>query len=260
MKLQQLIFTGVLCLSSTLATATDLLEAVKANGVLKVGMEGTYPPFGYRNDKGELTGYDVDVATALAAKMGLKVEFVTGDFSGLIGGLQAGKFDVIANQIEISPKRKESLAFTQPYAYSALQLIQRKSDKNNYKSLADMNGKSLAVTLGSNYVEYAKTFPGVVVKTYPGTAEYMRDLMQERVDAAINDRLILPYLIKTSNLPLRPGALLSGHELEIGIPFKKGNPQFEVAINSAMNSLRKDGTLKKISLKWFNSDVTQPLK
>lgn len=260
MKRNKIVLASLLCMASTLAMAGDLLDSVKESGTLKVGMEGTYPPFGYRNEKGILAGYDVDVATALATKMGLKVEFVTGDFSGLIGGLQAGKFDVVANQIEITPKRKESLSFTQPYAYSALQLIQRKADKNRYKSLADMNGKSLAVTLGSNYVEYAKNFPGVVVKTYPGTAEYMRDLVQERVDAAINDRLILPYLIKTSDLPLRPGALLSGHVLEIGLPFKKGNPKFESAINGAMSAIQKDGTLKKISMKWFNVDVTQPLK
>lgn len=260
MKRNKVVLASMLFMVSTLTMAADLLDSVKESGTLKVGMEGTYPPFGYRNEKGILTGYDVDVATALAAKMGLKVDFVTGDFSGLIGGLQAGKFDIVANQIEITPKRKESLSFTQPYAYSALQLIQRKTDTNRYKSLADMNGKSLAVTLGSNYVEYAKTFPGVVVKTYPGTAEYMRDLVQERVDAAINDRLILPYLIKTSDLPLRPGALLSGHVLEIGIPFKKGNPKFESAINGAMSAIQKDGTLKKISMKWFNVDVTQPLK
>lgn len=260
MQLNKLIWAGVLCLTSTMAMAGDLLDSVKASGVLKVGLEGTYPPFGYRNEKGDLTGYDVDVSTALAAKMGLKAEFVTGEFSGLIGGLQAGKFDVVANQIEVTPKRKESLSFTQPYAYSTLQFIQRKTDKNQYKSLADMKGKSLAVTLGSNYAEYAKKFPGVILKTYPGSAEYMRDLVDERVDAALNDRLILPYLIKTSDLPLRPGALLPGYAVEVGIPFKKGNPKFENAINAAMNAMRKDGTLKKISMKWFNADVTQPLK
>jgi cystine transport system substrate-binding protein len=192
--------------------------------------------------------------------MGVKAQFVTGEFSGLIGGLQAEKFNIVANQIEITPKRKAALFLTQPYAYSALQLILRERDDSHYTSLNDMKGKSLAITLGSNYGEYAKKYPGVVVKTYPSSAEYIRDLVQGRVDAAINDRLYIPYLIKNSALPVKPGALLKDYIVEIGIAAKKGNPDFTYALENAMKNIRSNGTLTKISVKWFGTDVSQPLK
>jgi cystine transport system substrate-binding protein len=102
--------------------------------------------------------------------------------------------------------------------------------------------------------------PGIDVKTYPGAPEYLRDLAAQRVDAALNDRLMVGYLIKTANLPLRPGAVVPGAGSEVAIPFRKDNPKFAQAVNHALDDLRKDGTLNKLSVKWFGTDVTKPVK
>lgn len=242
------------------AHAEDLLQTVKTNGVLRVGLEGTYPPFDYRNSAGELEGFDVDVAKALAAKLGVKTQFIATEWSGILAGLQAGKFDVIVNQVTITPQRKEVLDFSQPYTYSAAQLIQRANDKRDFKSLAEFKGdKKLGVTLGTNYDQMARAVSGVNVQTYPGAPEKLRDLASGRIDATLDDRLMLPYIIKTSNLPLRPGNILKGGEQEMGIPFRKGNPQFEKAVNDALSAMKQDGTLAKISNRWFGSDVTHPV-
>jgi L-cystine transport system substrate-binding protein len=241
------------------AHAEDLLKTVKSSGVLRVGLEGTYPPFDSRNSKGELEGFDVDVAKAVAAKLGVKPEFVATEWSGILAGLQAGKFDVIVNQVTITPQRKEALDFSQPYTFSAAQLIQRADDKRQFKSLDEFKGdKKLGVTLGTNYDQMARAVPGINVQTYPGAPEKLRDLTDKRIDATLDDRLMLPSMIKTSNLPLRAGAILKGGEQEMGIPFRKGNPEFKKAIDDALTSLKQDGTLKKISMHWFGSDVTQP--
>lgn len=120
------------------AHAQDLLDTVKSSGVLRIGMEGTYPPFNSRNAAGELEGFDVDVAKAVAAKLGVKPQFITTEWSGIIAGLQAGKFDVIVNQVTITPQRKEILDFSQPYTFSAAQLIQRADDKREFKSLNEL--------------------------------------------------------------------------------------------------------------------------
>lgn len=240
------------------AHAEDLLATVKHRGVLKIGIEGTYPPFNYRGTDGQLEGFDVDVAKAVAAKLGVKAEFTTTEWSGIIAGLQAGKFDVIVNQVAITPQRQQVLDFSTPYDYSAAQLIQRKDDKREFKSLEDLKGKKLGVSLGSNYNTLAKSVPGIDVRTYPGAPEYLRDLAAGRIDAALNDRLMLAYLIKTSNLPLRPGAVLTGANEAVGIPFKKGNPEFAKAIDGALDALRKDGTLKQLSEHWFGVDTTHP--
>lgn len=254
------LLAGATGIAATAAHAADLLDTVKQAGVLKIGIEGTYPPFGYRGAKNELEGFDVDVARAVAGKLGVKPEFVTTEWSAIIAGLQAGKFDVIVNQVSVTPQRQQALDFSTPYVYSAAQLIQRKDDKRQFKSLDELKGHKLGVSLGSNFNELAKSVPGVDVKTYPGAPEYLRDLASQRIDAALNDRLMINYLIKTANLPLRPGAELPGANSQVAIPFRKDNPKFAQAINRALDDLRRDGTLAKLSDKWFGSDVTKPLK
>ena len=240
------------------AHAADLLDQVKARGTLRIGLEGTFPPFDSKAPNGQLVGYDVDVAKAVAAKLGLKPEFVTTEWSGIIAGLQAGKFDVIVNQVGVTDARKAVLDFSPPYTYSAAQLIQRKNDTRQFKSLADLKGKKLGVGLGTNYMDMAKAVPGIDVLTYPGAPEYLRDLAAGRLDAALNDRLMVAYLLKDSPLPLRGGAIV-GTGTPSAIPFKKGNPRFAKAIDGAMAALEADGTFTKISEKWFGIDVSKPV-
>lgn len=265
MKISKLLLINALAISAigftaVAAHAEDLLDSVKRAGVLKVGLEGTYPPFDYRNSQGQLEGFDIDVAKAVAAKLGVKPEFVPTEWSGIIAALQTGKFDVIVNQVTITPQRKEVIDFSQPYTYSAAQLIQRTDDKREFKSLEEFKGdKKLGVTLGTNYDQMAKAVQGINVQTYPGAPEKLRDLASKRIDATIDDRLMLPYIIKTSELPLRPGAVLKGANQDMGIPFRKNNPKFAKALDDALTELKQDGTLKKISVHWFGSDVTQPI-
>jgi L-cystine transport system substrate-binding protein len=265
MKLTKLLLTGAfavsfLGLTAVAAHAEDLLDSVKQAGVLKIGLEGTYPPFDSRNSEGQLEGFDVDVAKAVAAKLGVKPEFIPTEWSGIIAALQAGKFDVIVNQVTITPQRQQAVDFSQPYTYSAAQLIQRADDKREFNSLDEFKGdKKLGVTLGTNYDQMARAVPGINVQTYPGAPEKLRDLAAKRIDATIDDRLMLPYIIKNSQLPLRPGAILKGANQDQGIPFRKGNPKFAKALDDALTSLKQDGTLKKISMHWFGTDVTQPV-
>lgn len=241
------------------AYAQDLLDDIKGRGTLMIGMEGTYPPFDYRDSQGVLQGFDVDVARAIAAKLGVKADFYTGEWSGLIGGLQAGKFDVVVNQVSITPQRRQTLDFSPPYAYSAVEVLEKNGDKNEYRSLDELKGKRVAVTLGSNFADLAKSVPGIIVRTYPGMSEALSDLVSGRADAYLNDRLFVPYLIKTSNVPIKGGGLLNHTTNEIGIPFRKGNPKFAAAMNDALTSMRKDGTLAAISQKWFGTDVSHPV-
>ncbi len=177
-SLKKLLTAALIGASFVAATshAADLLDEAKQRGTLRIGLEGTFPPFNSKAPSGELVGYDVDIAKAVAAKLGLKPEFVTTEWSGIIAGLQAGKFDVIVNQVGVTDKRKEVLDFSPAYTYSAAQLIQRKDDTRNFKSLDDLKGKKLGVGLGTNYMDMAKSVPGIDVKTYPGAPEYLRDL------------------------------------------------------------------------------------
>lgn len=256
--LRALAVAGLLSGTALQAAAADLLADVKARGTLRVALEGTYPPFNFREQKsGELAGFDVDVARLLAERLGVRPEFITTEWSGILAGLAAGKYDVIVNQVAISDKRRQAFDFSEPYTFSSPQFIQRKDDARSFGKLDDFKGHRLGIGQGTNYEQKVRTVQGIQVRTYPGAPEYLRDLADGRIDGALNDSLMVAWLLKTSGLPLRPGALLPEVE-KMGIPFRKGNPQFKAAIDAALAAAAADGSLGKISVKWFGTDVTRP--
>ena len=254
---QAALCAAALSLTALPASAADLLATVKARGTLKVALEGTYPPFNYKDQKtGELAGYDVDVARLLAARLGLKVEFISSEWASILAGLSAGKYDVIISQVGINPKRELAFDFSTPYIYSQPQLIVRKDEKAVYTSLNDLKGKKVGVGQGSVFELQAKAVPGIEVKSYPAAPDNMSDLASGRIDAALNDGLLSAYLLKTTRLPIKAGARVGDIE-RMGIPFQKGNPQFKAALNQALAAAAADGSLSAISVKWFGIDVSK---
>jgi cystine transport system substrate-binding protein len=249
----------VLCASFSLsASATDLLATVKQRGSLRIAMEGSYPPFNFKDQKsGQLSGYDADVARLIAARMGVKAEFVATEWSAILAGLGAGKYDVIVSQVGITPKRQEAFDFSAPYTYSSPQLIVRKNETSSYPSLESLKGKKLGVGQGSIFEQQAKGVPGITIKSYPAAPENLQDLASGRIDAALNDSLMVAYLLKTSALPIKAGARVGKVE-QMGIPFAKGNPQFKAALDKALADIAADGSLKAVSVKWFGTDVSRP--
>ncbi len=240
------------------AQAADLLATVKARGSLRIAMEGTYPPFNFKDQKsGELVGYDVDVAKLVAGKLGLKAEFVTTEWSAILAGLAAGKYDVIASQVGITPKREQAFDFSTPYTYSTPQLIVRKNDTAKYASLADLKGKKVGVGQGSVFEQQAREVAGIEIRSYAAAPENMQDLAVGRIDAALNDSLMVSYLLLNSKLPIQAGARV-GATSQKGMPFRKGNPEFKAALNQAIAELDADGRLKALSIKWFGTDASRP--
>jgi len=237
--------------------AADLLDATKGRGTLRIALEGTYPPFNFRDPKtGQLTGYDVDVARLVAARLGLKPEFVTTEWAAILAGLGAGKYDVIISQVNVTPKREQAFDFSAPYTYSTPQLIVRRNERIEYKKLEDLKGRKVGVGQGSVFEQQAKAVPGVEVKSYPAAPENLQDLAFGRIDAALNDSLMVGYLLKSSQLPIRAGARVGAVE-RTAVAFQKGNPKFHAAVDKALGELRADGSLKAASMKWFGIDATR---
>lgn len=247
--------TLALVLTASVADAASVPTQTK--GTLKIAMEGTYPPFTYKDAQGQLTGFDVDIARALAARLGLKPEFVLTEWSGILAGLQAGKYDVIVNQVGITPERQKAIGFSQPYAYSRPQIIVRKGSSFSPKTLADLKGKRVGVGLGSNFEKQLRDAGGINVVTYPGAPEYLADLAAGRLDAAYNDRLLVSYLITKNGLPVR-GAGVTSQAEPVGVAYRKTNTALGSAIDRALRQIRADGTYAKISRKWFGQDVSKP--
>ncbi len=241
--------------------APVLAQAAPVNtlqkGTLAIGMEGTYPPFTFKDTAGNLTGFDVDIAKAVAAKMHLKPRFVLTEWSGILAGLQANKYDVIVNQVGVTPERQKSIAFSAPYAYSRAQIIVKKGSPLKTATLADLKGKRVGVGLGSNYEQQLRAVGGINVVTYPGAPEYLADLAAGRLDAAYNDQLLVSYLIRKQNLPI-VGAGVGSKPAAVAVALKKDNTALKTAVDKALLQIKADGTYSKISRQWFGMDVSKP--
>lgn len=249
-----------LMLGSTLVTqavAGDQLATIKKNGILNVGLEGTYPPFSFVDKDGNLSGFEVELSEDLAKELGVKVKLQPTKWDGILAALESKRLDVVINQVTISDERKKKYDFSQPYTVSGLQALVQKKDAGKYDTPASLAGHKVGVGLGTNYEQWLKTnVPDAIVKTYDDDPTKLQDLNVGRVDAILVDRLAALEIASKSKVPLAvSGAPFSRQES--GIALRKGEPELLDAINKALDKLRADGTLAKLSQKYFNADVTK---
>jgi cystine transport system substrate-binding protein len=236
------------------AGGTSLAEVEKA-GVITVGTEGTYRPFTYHEGgSGDLTGYDVEVMNAVAEKLGVKVEYRETQWDAIFAGLDAGRFDVIANQVSINPERQQDYDFSEPYTVSPGVVVV--TDATDIESLADLDGRSTAQSLTSNWYETAKT-NGAQVQAVEGWAQAVTLLKQGRVDATINDKLAYLDYQQAENDPALSIAAETDERATNALAFRKGSASLVKAVDEALADLRADGTLADISQKYFGADVTE---
>jgi L-cystine transport system substrate-binding protein len=256
-------------LSVTIALATALLltscggdsddagggSASGSDDVLRVATEGTYSPFSFHDpSSNELTGYDVEVAQAVGAELGMEVEFSETQFDSIFAGLEADRYDVIANQITITPEREEKYLFSEPYTVSTGVVVTR-ADDNSVTSLADVRGKRSAQSTTSSFAEVA-TEAGAQVEAVEGFTQAITLLKQERVDVTINDNLaFLEYQKTTGDKDVKIAAEIDPPS-EQALVFRKDSTDLQTQVDKALEALRADGTLARISEKYFGVDVS----
>ncbi|MDQ0417475.1 cystine transport system substrate-binding protein [Croceifilum oryzae] len=236
-------------------TGTDLYDTIKKQGFITIGTEGTYKPFSYHDEKtNELTGYDVEVAKEVAKRLGVQAKFQEIPWDGMLTSLQTKKINLAANQVGIKPERKEKFDFSQAYTVSFAQIVVAQ-DNNSIKAIADVKGKKAGQTPTSNYGKMA-TDAGAEIKAYEDMMTAMRDVAAKRIDFSMNDRLAIAEMMKTNKLPLKTvGEPME--RAESAFPIPKGNPKLLEAVNKAIDEMKKDGTLEKISKKYFGEDVSK---
>ena len=240
---------------STTADGTSLADVQDA-GVLVVGTEGTYPPFTYHDGgSGDLTGYDVEVAEAVADELGVDVEFEETQWDAIFAGLEAGRFDMIANQVSITPEREADYAFSTPYTFSKGVIVVNEGD-TSIDSFDDLDGRTTAQSLTSSWYELAEE-NGADIENVEGWAQSVTLLQQGRVDATLNDELTFYDYEKTeggdTGLAI---AATTEDEARNAFTFRPGSDDLVAAVDEALAALRKDGTLTEISEKYFGTDVT----
>lgn len=232
---------------------TDVQEA----GVLTVGTEGTYRPFSFHEDgAGDLTGFDVEIAQAVAAELGVEVEFEETQWDAIFAGLDAGRFDAIANQVSITPEREQAYTFSQPYTYST-GVVVVPADDDSISSFEDLAGKRTAQSLTSNWYTLAEE-SGATIEAVEGWAQSVALVEQDRVDATINDKLtFLDHQKQTGSDALKIAAE-TDDESRSAFALRQGSDALAAAIDEALATLEADGTLAEISEKYFGADVTVP--
>lgn len=247
--------TAVLAIGASfgvLAACGTETNSGSEESVIKVGTEATYPPFTYK-DKGELTGYDIDVLNEAAERAGYTVEYEPMDFKGLVTALDAERIDMIANQMSITPEREEKYAFSDPYAVSGAQVIVA-SDNEDIQSIDDLDGKVVGSTQGSVYAKLAED-AGAEVKYYKGANQVLQDLQVGRLDAALNDRLfILTELEKTGYDVKAVGDVFN--KSEAGYMTRQDSAVLD-QLNDALAEMKEDGTMAEIGEKYFGEDISQ---
>ncbi|WP_110726843.1 ABC transporter permease subunit [Mycolicibacterium porcinum] len=229
-------------------------EPLKSAGVLRVGTEGVYSPFSYHDTAtGQLVGYDVDVARAVGDKLGVRVEFVETPWDSIFAALEANRFDVVANEVTISPERQAKYDLSQPYSIGEGVIVTR-ADDNSINTVADLKGKVAAENATSNWSEIARK-AGARVEAVEGFTQAIKLLNQGRVDVVVNDSIaVYAYLAETNDTSVKIAGTV-GEKSEQGFAARK-NSGLLPELNTALDELRADGTLAAISQKYLKANAS----
>ena len=236
--------------------AADQLAAIQANGKLVVALEGAWQPWSYHDESDTLVGYDVEVSRAIAEKLGVEPEYVESDWDSLFAGLDAGRFDIVCNGVEVTDERAKTYDFTTPYGYIHTALAVRK-DNEDIKSFEDLKGKTTANSLASTYMELAESY-GATVQGIDTLEETIQLLTAGRIDATLNaDVSFYDYLNVHPDADFKLVAQTEDAS-HVAIPVRKGDASASLleAINTAIDELRADGTLKALGEKYFGQDIS----
>lgn len=236
----------------------DKTSLVK-KGTLTIGLEGTYAPFSYRQD-GKLKGFEVDLAKKVAEKAGLKAKFVPTAWDGLIAGIGANKFDVVFNDVAITPERQAKYLFATPYLYSREVLVV-KHDNQELKSYKDVKGHTLAEGVGTNNETIAKKFGAKTIASSEFT-NTVNLIKQGRAEGAFNDEGAFATYIKDNPEDAKIVKAIkvptsASPAAKIVPLLNQKNKGLQKQVNHAIKQLSDDGTIKKLSVQYFGSDLTQ---
>lgn len=215
---------------------------------LVVGTEAAYPPFEFVDADRRITGFDIELVSAVAREAGFAAEFVDQPFDGLIPGLRQGKYRAVVSAMTITPERAAEVAFTDGY-YDAGQVIAVRADDTRIAGLADLEGKVVAVQLGTTGNSRADAVKGAKVKTFPSIEPAFMELLAGRADAVINDDPTTLLYMKE-----HPGLRIVGKpftEEQYGIAVRKDDAELLGLLNEGLRRVRASGEYDRLRAKWI---------
>ncbi len=250
------------CAAEKPATPTDTdtsLDDLIAKGTLVQGMDDAFPPMGFRDENNELVGFDVDLAAEVASRLGVELVPTPIDWAQKINELNTGNIDVIWNGFTITEERKAETSMT--FAYMKNRQVMVVLADSSYQTLADLEGKKIALQADSSAEEALADNPDFLAKIDGGAALQFSDNMKALMDldvggcdAVLMDEIVANYYI-TQGSPYRVLDESLADE-EYGIGFKAGSDALRNKVEEILKEMAADGTLAKISNKWFGKDLT----
>ena len=241
--------------SGDASQSDDLLTQIQERGSMVFATEGTWSPWTFHDDSGELVGFDIDVAKGIAEQLGVEAEFVEGEWDGLLAGLDSGRYDTMANGVSVTEERQEKYDFTDPYAYNRIVVITL-SD-SDIASMGDLDGKTTANTLGSSYATLAESYGA----TNTGVDDFNQtiDLLESgRIDATLNDEVVFyDYMEQHPDADLKIAAI-NDEDTHVAFPLRQEDATESLlqAMNDAIAAMRDSGELADISNAYFGMDIT----
>jgi len=236
---------------ATPAAQARSLEEIKKDGKIIIATEGQYPPFNYFKGA-QLTGFEIEIAEAYAAKMGVKVEWKALSFDALLAGLRQDRWDMVIASHGITDERAKAVTFSEPHYCSGGVIVAKGTA---IKTAKDLEGKVVAVQTGTTYFDNVKKVAAVKeIKSFPQDTDARTSLMTGRVDAWVSDKFAAKAVIDAHpEFGLNLGDFLFVERIASAV--SKGNNSLAGEINKSLAAIYADGTYAKISKKWFNDDI-----
>jgi polar amino acid transport system substrate-binding protein len=266
-----ILLVGLLVLAVPLiVTAGETLNKVKSEGVLKVATAPSWPPQAFMNDNNELDGFDVDVAKEIAKRLGVKVEFITPDWSIITSGHWNGRWDLSVGSMTPTTKRAEVLNFPAIYYYTVNAFVVHKDSKA--RKMTDLNGKKIGVAANATSDLYlqkklvidAAGAPEIQYAVEAGEIKSYVYILNALDDMRLGDGVRLDGVLGNRNGLQK--AIENGYPLRVldGVAFAeplslatdKGDPEFDRKLSELVEAMQADGTMKKFSMKWYSTDNT----
>ncbi len=250
-----LIISLVGCGSNKDTSTTDTKDGIPSKIV--VGLDDSFPPMGFRSEEDKIIGFDIDMANEMAKRMGVEIEYMPTEWSGVIPALNSKKFNVIISAMSVTEERKKEIAFSNPYILEK-QVIVVKKGNTSINSPNDLKDKIVGVQLGSTSAEAIAPIRNSMkeVKEYDKNTEALQDLAIGRLDAVAVDELVARYYIKEHSDKYRVVEKEISKE-PIAIGLRKDDTALAAKFNETLKAMQQDGTMAKISKAWFGEDITK---
>ena len=225
-----------------------------------VGLDDEFAPLGFRDEKNNLVGFDVDLAKEAAKRLGVEIEFKPIDWNNKRQELESGDIDLIWNGLDITDERKEYMLFSKPYMGDRQILLVKKGNTQDIRSEGDLAGKTVGTQAGSAAETYVNKSEGIKLsadklKIYDKFKDALNALKSGEIDVFVCDEMIARYEMKTQPDNFEIIDVHSDYVTEMGIGFRKDDTALRDRVQKVFDEMIKDGTAKEISEKWFDADL-----